>query len=140
MKGQYELDDCKNYKHQCAEHAIRIEQSNERHAAAGKRLDHLEDAMDNLKKIVVGRWTFWVVVGLMFSSISVVGYQQNWAFQEILRNQRTFSSDLDSVAVKAAAGSVRIDEINRMVEMISKRQDVLRDQNLKLLEKLNENK
>ena len=96
--------------------------------------------MDNLRKIVVGRWTFWVVVGLMFSSISVVGYQQNWAFQEILRNQRTFSSDLDSVAIKASESSAKIEEINRAMETISKRQDVLRDQNLKMMEKLAEQK
>jgi hypothetical protein len=134
------LDECQNYKQQCAEHAIRIEQSNERHTAAGKRLDHLEDNMDNLKKIVVGRWTFWVVVGLMFSSISVVGYQQNWAFQEILKNQRTFSSDLDSVALKATESASKVEEINRTIEIISKRQDFLRDQNIKMMEKLAEQK
>ena len=134
------MDECQNYKQQCAEHAIRIEQSNERHTAAGKRLDHLEDTMDNLKKIVVGRWTFWVVVGLMFSSISVVGYQQNWAFQEILKNQRTFSSDLDSVALKATESASKVEEINRTIEIISKRQDFLRDQNIKMMEKLAEQK
>ena len=96
--------------------------------------------MDNLRKVIVGRWTFWVVVGLMFSSISVVGYQQNWAFQEILKNQRTFSSDLDSVAIKAVESANKVEEINRTIENISKRQDVLRDQNLKMMEKLAEKK
>ena len=96
--------------------------------------------MDNLKKIVVGRWTFWVVVGLMFSSISVVGYQQNWAFQEILKNQRTFSSDLDSVASKSLESATKIEEINRTIEIISRRQDFLRDQNIKMMEKLAEQK
>jgi hypothetical protein len=138
----------------CPEHSVRVEMANERHKAAegrdaaicgkvsslkqevNQRIENAEKSVDRLRDTIVGRWTFWVVIGLMFSSIGVVGFQQHWAFSQILENQRDFGKELGTVADQGKQNANRIDGLTQALEALSRRQDVLRNQNIKLMDKL----
>lgn len=140
----------------CPEHHMRVELANERHTAAekrdaaicskvtaaedkiSKRVDHLEGALDKMREIIVGKWVFWVMVGVLFSSIATVGLQQNWAFKEILENQREFARELGTVSDQGKANANQIQTLGATLEVLSRRQDVLRDQNMQLLNRLGE--
>ena len=143
-----------DYLRYCPEHQMRVELANERHGNAekrdaticakvsavdekmSKRVDHLEGALEKLREIIVGKWVFWVMVGVLFSSIATVGLQQNWAFKEILENQREFARELGTVSDQGKANANQIQTLGATLEVLSKRQDVLRDQNMQLLNKL----
>jgi hypothetical protein len=131
----------------CSEHAARIELANDRHRAAEKRdeticekvkavktetiqrLDHMEMALERLREVIVGRWTFWVVIGLIATSIGTIGFQQHWAFKEILSTQHL-------VVERSIKSESKIEALTIAIEVLGKRQDVLRDQNLKILDDL----
>ena len=136
-----------DYRQYCPEHEMRIELANDRHEAAakrdesicgkvetarkelGQRVDHLEGTLDKLRDIIVGRWTFWVVVSLIAASVSSMGIQQHWAFKEIL-------STLHQVEDRSIRGEEKIQSMTEALQILSNRQDTLRDQNLKLLDKV----
>ena len=139
-------DDCFNGV--CSEHTARIELANDRHRAAEKRdehicekvkavkaetvqrFDHVEATLDRLRSVIVGRWTFWVVITLIAASVSTVGFQQHWAFKEIL-------TTLHKVDERSIRSEEKIGSIENAVEVLGKRQDVLRDQNIKIMNKIN---
>jgi len=132
----------------CHEHAARIELANDRHRAAekrdeaicgkveaarkelGQRVDHLEEILEKLRDVIVGRWTFWVVITLIAASVSTVGFQQHWAFKEIL-------TTLHKVDERSIRSEEKVGSIEAAIEILGKRQDVLRDQNIKIMNKIN---
>ena len=136
-----------DYREYCPEHEFRLEQSNERHGAATKRDEHicgkvesvkndlnkrvgrLEGVLEKLRDVIVGRWTFWIVISLIAASVSTVGIQQHWAFREIL-------TTLHQVEQRSIRSEEKIGSIENAVEVLGRRQDTLRDQNLKLLDKI----
>jgi hypothetical protein len=138
-------EDC--YNGVCSEHAARIELANERHGAAAKRdehicekvkavktetiqrFEHMEATLERLRNVIVGRWTFWVVIGMLITGIGGMGFQQHWAFREIL-------TTLNQVEQRSIRSEEKVEALTNAVEVLGKRQDTLRDQNLKLLDKV----
>lgn len=133
---------------------MRIEMANERHGAAqkrdeaicgkvhsvrdelGKRVGHAEDALDMLRNTIVGRWTFWVVIGLMVTGIGGMGFQQNYAFRQIMDTQHQTTAIIDRIFERSIKSETKIEALTTAVEVLGKRQDILRDQNLKILDDL----
>jgi hypothetical protein len=142
--GRRRPDDFMRY---CPEHEMRVELANERHGQAAKRdehicqkvtsldskidkrVTHLEGILEKLRGEIVGRWTFWVVIGMISASIGTGLFQQHWAFKEIL-------TTLHQVEQRSIRSEEKIESLETAVEGLGKRQDILRDQNLKLLDKV----
>jgi hypothetical protein len=61
--------------------------------------------------------------------IGGMGFQQHWAFKEII-------STLHQVEQRSIRSEEKIESLETAVEGLGKRQDILRDQNLKLLDKV----
>jgi hypothetical protein len=61
--------------------------------------------------------------------VGSVGFQQHWAFSEILKT-------LHQVEQRSIRSEEKIGSIEDAVEVLGRRQDTLRDQNLKLLDKI----
>ena len=138
-------DDCFNGV--CSEHTARIELANDRHRAAEKRdehicekvkavktetiqrFEHMEATFERLRNVIVGRWTFWVVIGMLITGIGGMGFQQHWAFREIL-------TTLNQVEQRSIRSEEKVEALTTAVEVLGKRQDILRDQNLKILDDL----
>ena len=131
----------------CSEHTARIELANDRHRAAekrdesicakvsfldtklDKRISTVEGVLEKLRGEIVGRWTFWVVLGMISASVGTGLFQQHWAFREIL-------TTLHQVEQRSIRSEEKVEALTTAVEVLGKRQDTLRDQNLKLLDKV----
>lgn len=62
-----------------------------------KKIDRLDLKIDDFKNLIVGKYWFRFVIGLIGIAIVYVGYQQHWAFNKILANQTDFSIQLNIV-------------------------------------------
>jgi hypothetical protein len=77
-----------------------------------KDIDTIDKKTDELKDLVVGKYWFRFVIGLIGVAIVYIGYQQNWAFNKILSNQTDFSIQLNVVE----NNQITIKEKVRMLE------------------------
>jgi hypothetical protein len=69
----------------------------------------------------------------MCASILALGVQQNWAFKEILVNQRDFAVTINNIENKQINVFNKLDIFEKEIEKLNKRQDVLRDMSIKQL-------
>jgi hypothetical protein len=87
--------------------------------------------IEELRNSIVGKYWFRIVVGFLCTGIVGLGVQQNWAFREIIQNQREFSVSVNNIENK------QIEMINWKLnfekehENLKQRQDILRDRDLK---------
>jgi hypothetical protein len=93
--------------------------------------ESLDIKIQALKEIIVGKYWFRIIVGFLCGAVVALGLQQNWAFKEILSNQREFSVAVNAIENKQIEGSEQIKLLGKEVETLGKRQDLLRDLNIK---------
>jgi hypothetical protein len=90
--------------------------------------------IDKLRDAIIGKFWFRVIVGFLFAAIIGLGIQQNWAFKEILENQRGFTSTLNNVENRQIETNAKIAVFEKEIESLNKRQDVLRDAHMKIIQ------
>jgi hypothetical protein len=57
----------------------------------------VDDELKEFKNMIVGKYWFRFIIGLIGIAIVYIGYQQSWAFNKILSNQTDFSIQLNVV-------------------------------------------
>jgi len=150
----------------CAVHFDKVEHDNERHDDLKKKddsicesvgraktelrmeIDKLEKAdssllvkIDEMNKIVVGKFWFRVAIGAMFASLIYIASQNRLsnrdqidALKDISKNQKEIVSVVNNIENKQIemSGQIKIFEIE--LKDLNKRQDVLRDAHMKLMD------
>jgi hypothetical protein len=96
-----------------------------------EEVNKLEKAIDELNRSVVGKYWFRIVVGGLCAALVYIGFQQNWAFREIIGNQKEFAVAVNNIENKQIemSGQMKVFEIK--IEDLTRRQDILRDINIK---------
>jgi hypothetical protein len=94
-------------------------------------VNKLEQSISELNRNVVGKYWFRVIVGGLCAALIYIGFQQNWAFNEIIKNQKEFSVSVNGIENKQIeiVGQMKIFEYE--IKELTKRQDILRDINIK---------
>jgi hypothetical protein len=94
-------------------------------------VDKLEKAIDDLNRNVVGKYWFRIVIGGLCAALVYIGFQQNWAFKEIITNQKEFAVSVNNIENQQImmSGQMKVFEIK--IEDLTKRQDILRDISIK---------
>jgi hypothetical protein len=90
--------------------------------------------IDELNRSIVGKYWFRIVVSFLCAGLVGLGIQQNWAFREILENQKEFSVTINTVENQQIRLTDKIVIFEKEIEAINKRQDVLRDAHLKIVQ------
>jgi hypothetical protein len=106
------------------------------------RLEKVDSAIstkiDEMNKIVVGKFWFRVVIGTMFAALIYIAGQnrlsnndQTDALKDIAKNQKEISDTVNNIENKQIemAGQMAIFKLN--IDELTRRQDVLRDINIK---------
>lgn len=88
----------------------------------------------DIRNSIVGKYWFRVVIGFLSIGVVALGVQQNWAFREILENQRDFTRSINSIENNQIDLSSKVTVFEKEIEAINKRQDVLRDAHLKIVQ------
>jgi hypothetical protein len=100
-----------------------------------KRLEEndskIENKIDEIKSNMIGKYWGRVVVAFMCASILALGVQQNWAFKEILVNQRDFAVTINNIENKQVKVMEKIIVFEKEMDRLNKRQDILRDTSIK---------
>lgn len=94
--------------------------------------------IDDIRNSIVGKYWFRVVIGFMMAGIVALGVQQNWAFKEILENQREFTVLVNSIENNQIDLVRKVTVFEKEIDALNKRQDVLRDAHLKIVQDKNE--
>lgn len=105
-------------------------------AELAHEVEKLELAIESIRQTVIGKYWFRVVVGFLAASIIGLGFQQNWAFREILENQREFSVAVNNIENKQIEMTRQISSVEGNIKSLTERQDVLRNQNIKIMDHL----
>jgi hypothetical protein len=101
----------------------------------------ISNKIDDLNKIVVGKFWFRIVIGAMFASLIYIAGQnslsnrdQTEALKAISKDQKEVVAVVNSIENKQIeiAGQIKIFE--KEISELNKRQDVLRDAHLKILQ------
>ena len=87
--------------------------------------------VDDIRNAIIGKYWFHVVVGFLCVSIAALGIQQNWAFKEIIQNQREFAVTINNVENKQVEMAYKLLSIEMEHGTLKQRQDILRDRDLK---------
>ena len=90
--------------------------------------------VDDIRNSIVGKYWFRVVIGFMGVGIVALGIQQNWAFKEILDNQREFTVQVNSIENNQIDLARKVSNFEKEIIYLNKRQDVLRDAHLKIVQ------
>lgn len=98
-----------------------------------KEVTELDGKIETLKKEIVGKYWFRFVVGILFASVIGLGIQQNWAFKEILTNQRDFAVSVNNIENKQIKIVEKISAFETEIIKLNNRQDVLRDIQIKAM-------
>lgn len=110
----------------------------ERLERVDEALREVDEALDIkieiLKNTIVGRYWFKIVVGFLISGLVAMGIQQNWAFREILSNQREFAVAVNNIENKQIELTNKLGGFEKEHETLKQRQDILRDRDLKHME------
>jgi len=152
--GQHEIlwthheQDKESYRDLTCGKILKVESNLSREVERLERVDEalrkVDEALDIkieiLKNTIVGRYWFKVVVGFLISGMVALGIQQNWAFKEILENQRIFTSSVNSIENNQIDLNRKVTVFEKEIEALNKRQDVLRDAHLKIVQDKNEPK
>lgn len=77
------------------------------------KIDAIYEKIDTFKDLIVGKYWFRIVVGGLCAAIIYIGFQQNWAFKEILENQKEFSIQLHTVEMTQ---SVMVEKVKKLEE------------------------
>jgi hypothetical protein len=91
----------------------------------------LDFKIEILKNTIVGKYWFRIVVGFLCAGMVGLGVQQNWAFKEIIQNQREFSVLVNSIENKQIEMLNWKTTFEKEHETLKQRQDILRDRDLK---------
>lgn len=94
--------------------------------------------IEEIRNSIVGKYWFRVVIGFLGVGIVALGIQQNWAFKEILENQREFSVLVNSIENNQIDLVRKMTVFEREIDALNKRQDVLRDAHLKIVQEKNQ--
>lgn len=90
--------------------------------------------VDDIRNSIVGKYWFRVVIGFMGVGMVALGMQQNWAFKEILENQRDFNVSVNKIENNQVDLARKVSVFEKEIEALNKRQDVLRDAHLKIVQ------
>lgn len=97
-------------------------------------IDHIEHRIEVLEVNMIGKyWGRIIVAGLMLL-IGFIGFQQHWAFNSILKNQSDFQLTINGVENKQISIAEKIPNIEKEIQKLQDRQDILRNMNMKILE------
>jgi hypothetical protein len=92
----------------------------------------LKSEVKTLKTDIVGKYWFRVVVGFLCVGIAALGLQQNWAFKEILGNQKEFAIVVNSIENKQIEVAGKLVVFEMEIKRLDERQNILRDQHIKM--------
>ena len=90
--------------------------------------------IEDIRNAIVGKYWFRVVIGFMGVGIVALGIQQNWAFKQILENQREFNVSINSIENNQIDLARKVTVFEKEIDSLNKRQDVLRDAHLKIVQ------
>jgi hypothetical protein len=94
-------------------------------------VEKLEQSISELNRNVVGKYWFRIVVGGLCAALVYIGFQQNWAFREIITNQKEFAVAVNNIENKQIEMSGQMKVFELEIKDLTKRQDILRDINIK---------
>jgi hypothetical protein len=104
----------------------------------GKVDEHISTKIDEMNRIVVGKFWFRVVIGSMFAALIYIAGQNRLsnndqidALKDIAKNQKEISATVNSIENKQIemVGQMVVFKMN--IDELTRRQDVLRDINIK---------
>lgn len=94
-------------------------------------IKNVDRKIETIKDLMIGKYWFRVVISGVCAAILYIGFQQNWAFKEIIGNQKEFSIAVNNIENKQIEMSGQMKVFETEIRDLTKRQDVLRDINIK---------
>lgn len=107
------------------------EETNTDISRVDEEIKNVHRKVETIKDLMIGKYWFRIVISGVCAAILYIGFQQNWAFKEIIGNQKEFAVAVNNIENKQIEMNGQMKTFEIEIKDLTKRQDILRDINIK---------